>query len=289
MSFEGVRLAAELLEEGGSAGDAVEIVARYAEDLPEEHSVGYGGLPNERGFVELDAGFMDGGTLAVGALAALSDFRNPITIARSLSGRRRSFFLVGRGGEEYAAEKGFERANMLTPEARAKWEEELRRVREGGVDVHGHDTIGVVCLDKTGSICAGTSTSGLFMKKPGRVGDSPLPGSGYYADNEVGGAVATGVGEDIMKGCLSYEVVRLMRSGMAPAQAAVEAVSEFSARLMRKSGEVGPMSVVCMDINANFGAATNRPDFPFAFAAEGRLPALGFSEVRDGVVLTRWG
>src|SRR5690606_10503834 len=130
----------------------------------------------------------------------------------------------------------------------------LKETIEKGLSPYdGHDTVGMVALDSRNSMAAGTSTSGLFMKKRGRVGDSPLSGSGFYVDSEIGGATATGLGEDIMKGCVSYEIVRLMKEGYTPQGAADKAVAELNDLLIKKRKKAGDISVVCINNKGEFG------------------------------------
>lgn len=272
MALEGVRHASKMLENGLSAADSMEEAIKMVENNPLYTSVGYGGLPNEKCEVELDAGFMDGNTLSVGALGGIKDFKNPISIAKNLSEERYNIFLVGTGAEEYAHKNGFESKNMLTEESRKAWEKRIQEMKDKSLSPYdGHDTVGMVCIDKYENLVSGTSTSGLFMKKKGRVGDSPLPGSGYYADSQVGGAVATGLGEDIMKGCLSYEVVRLMQEGLHPQQAAEKVVYEFSKKLEKRRGKAGAISIVCMNKNGEWGVGTN-VEFTFAVATDEEEP-----------------
>lgn len=272
MALEGVRHASKMLENGLSAADSMEEAIKMVENNPLYTSVGYGGLPNEKCEVELDAGFMDGNTLSVGALGGIKDFKNPISIAKNLSEERFNIFLVGTGAEEYAHKSGFESKNMLTEESRKAWEKRIQEMKDKSLSPYdGHDTVGMVCIDKYENLVSGTSTSGLFMKKKGRVGDSPLPGSGYYADSRVGGAVATGLGEDIMKGCLSYEVVRLMEEGLHPQQAAEKVVYEFSKKLEKRRGKAGAISIVCMNKNGEWGVGTN-VEFSFAVATDEEEP-----------------
>lgn len=272
MALEGVRHASKMLENGLSAADSMEEAIKMVENNPLYTSVGYGGLPNEKCEVELDAGFMDGNTLSVGALGGIKDFKNPISIAKNLSEERFNIFLVGTGAEEYAHKSGFESKNMLTEESRKAWEKRIQEMKDKSLSPYdGHDTVGMVCIDKYENLVSGTSTSGLFMKKKGRVGDSPLPGSGYYADSRVGGAVATGLGEDIMKGCLSYEVVRLMEEGLHPQQAAEKVVYEFSKKLEKRRGKAGAISIVCMNKNGEWGVGTN-VEFTFAVATDEEEP-----------------
>ena len=215
MAVEGISKASQVLAEGGDAGDAIEIAVREVEDFPYYKSVGYGGLPNEEMEVELDAAFMDGDTLDIGAVAAIKDYANPVSIARRLSKEKVNNLLVGEGAEKFAHKEGFERKNMLTDRAKIHYRNRVKEVQALEIKPYsGHDTVGMVCLDTHGKMTSATSTSGLFMKKAGRVGDSPISGSGFYVDSKVGGASATGLGEDVMKGCVAYEIVRLMKDGI---------------------------------------------------------------------------
>ena len=118
MAYEGIEKASEMLREGKDAGDAIETAVREVEDFPYYKSVGYGGLPNEEMEVELDAAYMDGDTLDIGAVAAIRDFANPVSIARRLSKEPVNNLLVGEGAEKYAHKEGFERKNMLTDRAK---------------------------------------------------------------------------------------------------------------------------------------------------------------------------
>lgn len=302
MALEGIERASGVLGQGGLAGDAVELAIRDVEDFPYYKSVGYGGLPNEEMEVELDAAFMNGDTLEFGAVAALKNFSNPICVARALSTGDANNFLVGAGAEKFADRAGFERKNMLTDRAKKLYarrvaeeggrlsqdahclgepeaiEERARGVVQGavsdtvpsrvGIDQEGtspcgHDTVGVVCLDATGSMAAATSTSGLFMKRPGRVGDSPIPGAGFYADSAVGAAASTGLGEDVMKGCVGYEIVRLMGNGLHPQRACEQAIGIFTEKLKARRGHAGDMSFVAMDSRGRWGAASNIEGFSF--------------------------
>jgi len=271
MAVEGINKGAEILKAGGNAGDAVEAAVREVEDFPYYKSVGYGGLPNEEMEVELDAAYMDGDTLDVGAVAAIRDYANPISIARRLSKEKVNSMLVAEGAEKFAHKEGFERKNMLTERAKAHYRKRKQQDQEQELKPYiGHDTVGMVCLDAGGKVTAATSTSGLFMKKKGRVGDSPIVGSGFYADSEVGGASATGLGEDLMKGCISYEIVRLMKAGMHPQQACETAVSCLDAELTKRRGEAGDLSVVAMNNRGQWGVATNIDGFSFSVVTEGQ-------------------
>lgn len=268
MAYEGIDEAAELLKSGKDAADSVETAVKRVEDYPYYKSVGYGGLPNECCDVELDAAFMDGDDLSIGAVAGMRDFANPVSVARSLSKDRFNIFLVGAGAEAYAHQAGFERKNMLTERAKKLWKKRVKEITEKNLSPYdGHDTVGMICLDQSGKMTAATSTSGLFMKKRGRVGDSPLSGSGFYVDSQIGGATATGLGEDIMKGCLSYEAVKRMEEGRTPQQAADEALAALVLKLEKKRGKAGAMSIVCMNKDGDWGVGTN-VEFSFAVATE---------------------
>ncbi len=274
MAKEGIELADEMLKKGEVSGKAIETAIKAVEDFPYYKSVGYGGLPNEEQIVELDAGYMDGDTMSVGALGAIKDFANPISIAKKLSEEKVNNLLVGAGAEKYAKEMKFEEKEMLTDRAKAfyrKWKKEMDQELK---PYDGHDTVGMVCLDTSGTVTAATSTSGLFMKRSGRVGDSPIVGSGFYADSEVGGATATGLGEDLMKGCISYEIVRLMKEGLTPQAACEKAVTELDRKLREKRGEAGDLSVVAMNCKGEFGCATNIGGFSFSVATQEQEPVV---------------
>ena len=283
MAVEGITSSKQILEKGGTAGDAIENAIKMVEDYPFYKSVGYGGLPNEDCEVELDAAYMDGDTLDIGAVAGIKDYKNPISIARKLSKERFNCFLVGAGAEAYAHKEGFERVNMLTDRAKMHYQKRRKETIEKGLSPYdGHDTVGMIALDSEKKMVAGTSTSGLFMKKRGRVGDSPLSGSGFYVDSEVGGASATGLGEDLMKGCISYEIVRLMKEGYHPQEAADKAVEDLNAELKRRRGKAGDLSVVCLNNKGEFGVATNIDGFSFSVMTEDMEPTVYVCKNVDG-------
>lgn len=299
MALDGIEDVADGLAAGGSAADAVEGAVRDVEDNPYFKSVGFGGLPNEEMDVECDAAFMNGDTLEFGAVGAARGIANPVSVARSLAHGDANNFLVGEGATRYAAREGFEIKNMLTDRAIAHFRK--RVAEEGGVSPHsdrvlgepeaeqesargampaagidmegtspdGHDTVGIVALDANGSIAAATSTSGLFMKRAGRVGDSPVPGAGFYADSSAGAAASTGLGEDVMKGCVAYEIVRLMGEGMHPQDACERAISSFDNKLKRLRGHAGDISFVAVDTQGRWGAASNIEGFSFVVRSEG--------------------
>ena len=282
-AVEGITKASEMLKEGANAGDAIETAIREVEDFPYYKSVGYGGLPNEEMVVELDAAYMDGDTLDIGAIAAIKDFANPVSIAKRLSKEKVNNLLVGEGAEKFAHKEGFERKTMLTDRAKIHYKNRLKEIKDLEIKPYsGHDTVGMVCLDANGKMTSATSTSGLFMKKSGRVGDSPISGSGFYVDSKVGGASATGLGEDLMKGCVSYEIVRLMKEGMHPQDACEKAVNMFDLELKERRGKAGDMSLVAMNNKGEWGVATNIEGFSFAVATENEEPTVYLTKNVDG-------
>lgn len=277
MAKEGIEQGFEQLNQNGKASDAIETAIKAVEDFPYYKSVGYGGLPNEDQVVELDAGYMDGDTFDVGAICAIKDFANPISIAKKLSEEKVNNILVSYGAEKYAREHHFEEKEMLTDRAKAFYRKKKKELEQQAQELKpydGHDTVGMVCLDENGTVVAGTSTSGLFMKKPGRIGDSPFVGSGFYADSEVGGATATGLGEDLMKGCISYEIVRLMKDGLTPQEACEKAVNDLDAILKKRRTVAGDLSVVAMNNKGEFGCATNIDGFSFSVATSDVEPTV---------------
>ncbi|WP_282926673.1 N(4)-(beta-N-acetylglucosaminyl)-L-asparaginase [Helcococcus kunzii] len=287
MSLEGIENNYKCLKEGEDSGEIVENIIKDVEDFPFFKSVGYGGLPNEDMEVEMDAGFMDGNNFNIGAIAGIRDFSNPISIARKLSDEKVNCFLVGDGAERYAHKAGFERKNMLTDRAIIHYKNRVKkdRIKQEESELKpyiGHDTVGVVCLDTSNKISVGTSTSGLFMKKKGRVGDSPVIGSGFYADSEIGGASATGLGEDLMKGCISYEIVRLMSEGLTPQQACDKAVSDLEKKLIKLRGKAGDLSVVAINNKGEYGVSTNIEGFSFVYASEKHEPKVYLTKREAG-------
>ena len=258
MSYEPVKAAYEMLRSGGSAADAVEYAVSEVERNPAFTSVGLGGLPARDGEVYLDAGWMDGNSLRCGAVMAVRNVSSPVRAARMLCGRKKNWLLCGSGAERFAASAGIPMREMLTEEARRKWLEAKETAEEG------HDTVCVIARDDSGRMIVGTSTSGLFMKEPGRVGDTPIVGSGFYCDANIGGAAATGLGEEIMRGCLSYAAVSYMCQGKDAQSAAQLAVSMFRNRLAGMDESPEEISLITMDASGNTGAASTLESFPFS-------------------------
>jgi N4-(beta-N-acetylglucosaminyl)-L-asparaginase len=268
---EACKVGFEVLKAGGSALEAVERAANVTEEDPEVSSVGYGGLPNAEGVVELDAAIMDGNGHSAGAVAAMTGIRKPISVARLVMERTPHVLLAGHNARRFALQNGFTEAELLTDAARKRWKAWLQeRIapdvahfdEAGKRDTRcerSHDTIGLCALDCFGNLAAGCTTSGLFGKMPGRVGDSPIIGSGLYVDNEVGASAATGNGDEMMKVCLSYRVVMQMERGMPPQEACEEAIRY----LLRKRPRHQQHGAACIALSRNgeIGAAATREGF----------------------------
>jgi len=244
------QVAWKTLSAGGSALDAVEAGARWAESDLCNPTVGRCGNPDRDGVLSLDASIMDGDGRC-GSVAALSDIAHPVSVARRVMEQTPHVMLVGEGAQQFAVQQGFERRKLLTPEAEKAWREWLktaqytpeinaeRRSRPG--DSSNHDTLGMLAIDAQGRLAGACTTSGMAWKIHGRVGDSPIIGAGLYVDNEVGAATASGVGEEMIRNAASFLVVELMRQGRSPAEACREAI----ARVVRKRPEASKTLQVC--------------------------------------------
>ncbi|MGL5042248.1 MAG: N(4)-(beta-N-acetylglucosaminyl)-L-asparaginase [Culicoidibacterales bacterium] len=275
MSQEALKTFENVVKKGGKASDFIPQMVKVVEDYPFYKSVGYGGLPNEAGIVQLDAAYMDGNTLAFGAVAGIEDFANPILIAQQLSENRYNSFLIGKGAIDYAKTAGFTQKQMLSPRAKKIWENRKKAITDQNLTPYdGHDTVCILGKDTSGTIIAATSTSGLFMKKDGRVGDSPISGSGLYANSKIGAAAATGLGEDIMKTCVSYQTVAYMEDGLTAQQAVDKAVKKATSILKTQSGKAGDISVVALDKEGNYGCATNMEEFSYVVMGENLDPTV---------------
>ncbi|HLF65087.1 MAG TPA: N(4)-(beta-N-acetylglucosaminyl)-L-asparaginase [Saprospiraceae bacterium] len=224
----------EKFKESGSILDSVEAGANVTELDPDDMSVGYGGLPNEDGVVTLDASVMYGPTHKCGSVASLENIKRACSVARLVMERTDHIMLVGPGALRFAKAHGFPEENLLTDEARRvwlRWKENMSTQddwlpepnNDYGLKDRPKGTINVLGIDGNGNVAGITTTSGLFGKLAGRVGDSPIIGAGLYVDNAVGAAGATGRGEEVIRTCGSFLTVEYMRHGMSP-QEACEAV-----------------------------------------------------------------
>lgn len=266
----------QVLSSGGSALNAVEEGCTRCEELQCDGTVGYGGSPDEDGETTLDAMIMDGNTLNVGAVGCLRRIKPAIRVARNVMEKTRHTFLVGEKATDFAVGQGFPEESLSTEKSAEMWRQwkeagrqqnfwEINQRNDGNSVQWGernHDTIGMLALDSKGNLAAGTSTNGAKFKIPGRVGDSPIPGAGAYADNEVGAAAATGDGDVMMRILPSLLAVEAMRQGSNPAEAAEQVV----ARVARKFPDfVG--AVVTLNRDGEWGAACYGIEtFPFVVA-----------------------
>lgn len=232
-----VQKAMDMIQRGADALDAVIAGVNLVEDDPADDSVGYGGLPNEEGVVELDAAVMHGPSHRAGAVASLRNIKNPSSVARLVMERTDHVLIVGEGALKFARAHGFKEENLLTESSRKKWlkwKETLSK-EDDWLPPHGIDeedigsnyiehvrntgTIHLGALDAKGDLSCVTTTSGLAYKIPGRIGDSPILGAGLYVDNDVGSAGSTGRGEANLLNCSSVMIVEWMRQGKTPEEA----------------------------------------------------------------------
>ncbi len=216
--------AGQVLEEGKSSLDAIEQGCRVEEANADGQSVGLGGLPDRDGNVTLDACIMnkDGN---YGAVVYMKNIVHAISVARKVMEETPHVILAGKGAEQYAVSEGFKRENLLTEASKKAWEEwKVKSEYKPIINIENHDTIGMLAIDKKGDISGGCTTSGLAFKMAGRVGDSPIIGSGLFIDNKIGGATATGMGEEVLKTVGSFLIVELMRQGRTPQEACEEAI-----------------------------------------------------------------
>ena len=249
---------AEVLARGGSALDAVEAAVRILEDDP-LFNAGTGATLTAAGDVELDAAIMDGDTLRCGAVTVVKDVRNPVSLARAVMERTAHVLLAGPAASELAREVGLptcENAFLVTPAQRARWE----AARRGG-EASRTGTVGAVARDRRGHLAAATSTGGMSMKRPGRVGDTPLVGCGTYADDALAAVSCTGHGEKIIQLTLARHAADLVGAGRSAMEAAREAV----ALLGRRVGGEGGLIVVAP--SGELGFAHNTPAMARAWTA----------------------
>ena len=223
----------EILENEGTALDAVEATIRILEDTP-LFNAGKGAVFNGQGKNELDASIMDGETLGAGAVASVTTIKNPITAARSVMKRSKHVLLVGRGAEIFAAAQGLD---IVDPEYffdQRRWDKLLKVKESENASINGllgeekkFGTVGVLALDRNGNLAAGTSTGGLTNKMHGRVGDSPIIGAGTYANNKTCAVSGTGEGEYFMRNLVAYDVSALMEyRGMSVEEAAEKVIHD---------------------------------------------------------------
>ncbi|XP_052018255.1 N(4)-(beta-N-acetylglucosaminyl)-L-asparaginase [Apodemus sylvaticus] len=272
------------LVSGGSALDAVENGCAMCEKEQCDGTVGFGGSPDEFGETTLDAMIMDGTAMDVGAVGGLRRIKNAIGVARKVLEHTTHTLLVGNSATKFAESMGFPKEDLSTNTSRALHLDWLSRNCQPNywrnvipdpskycgpykpfgfleqsnpaykeVDIHGHDTIGMIVIHKMGHTAAGTSTNGLKFKIPGRVGDSPIPGAGAYADDTAGAAAATGDGDTLLRFLPSYQAVEYMRGGDDPAIACRKVISRIQTYYPDFFG-----AVICANVTGSYGAACNR-------------------------------
>ncbi len=260
---------------GGSPLDAVEQGIRAVESS-DNRSVGLSGLPNAAGVVQLDSCIMAGPGHRAGSVAALEGIRHPISAARRVMERTPHVMLAGEGARLFALEEGLESVPIDSAARNEAWHRKRMAERQAAGETKkaadNHDTIALLVLAAGGEIAGGCSTSGWAGKLPGRVGDSPIVGSGLYVDNEVGAAGATGLGENIMRYCGSFLVVELMRQGLHPAAACMEALRRMARQ--DPKGTALSVSFVALDRHGRFGSASAGQSFQYAVTTRSRRQLL---------------
>jgi N4-(beta-N-acetylglucosaminyl)-L-asparaginase len=274
-----VEKAMDLLRAGSDPLDAAIAGVAIVEADPNDHTVGYGGIPNEEGIVELDAAVMHGPTHGGGSVASLRNIMHPAAVARMVMKRTDHCLLVGEGALKFARAHGFPETNLLTDEAREIWlhwketngkdsdwippaDSELSAPVRRFFGIREHGTIHCSALDTHGNLGCTTTTSGLYYKIPGRVGDSPILGAGLWLDNEVGSAGSTGRGEANLLNLSSHTMVEAMRRGMDPKDAALEACKRIAAttkspRLLDPKGRPNfDVKFYCINKDGRFAGAS---------------------------------
>lgn len=278
----------EILKKGGDTLDAAVAVVTVVEDDPNDDSVGYGGLPNEEGEVELDASVMHGPTHRAGSVASVRRIKNVSRLAKTVMEKTNHVMIVGDGARRFAVAEGFEEMNLLTEHSRKiwlAWKASSSFNWRPGVDspewkehisaLFDHDeekiayaerviahpptgTIPCMAVDAKGDISATTTTSGLSWKIPGRVGDSPIIGAGCCVDNEVGAAGSTGKGEENIKISGGHTIIEMMRKGMSPEQACLEALARIAHNYKNDKKRLGTFHIYFYALNKDgvHGAAS---------------------------------
>lgn len=239
----------KVLSAKGRALDAVEAGVRLVEADPAERSVGYGGRPDRDGKVTLDACIMDE-LSNIGSVVCLEEIMHPISVARAVMEKTPHTMLCGEGAKDFALAQGFTKQNLLVKASEDEWKEWLKTSEyKPKANIENHDTIGMIAMDMNGNLSGACSTSGMAFKMHGRVGDSPIIGSGLFVDNEVGAATATGQGEDICRVVGAHTVVELMRQGHSPEAACKKAVERIAAITKLRKKELSDLQVGFIAIN----------------------------------------
>jgi len=278
--LRGVQRAGELLAQGMDTLDAAIEGVKIQELDPNDASVGYGGLPNEEGVVQLDASCMHGPTNRAGAVGCLEGIKTPSVVAKYVLMYTEHVLLVGEGAKRFALSYGFKEEDLLTERSREaclRW-----RARRGPGDNwievpdderfsrEEHGTINMNVVNANGDVSSVTTTSGLAWKIPGRVGDSPIIGAGQYTDNAIGAAGSTGRGESCIQACGAFLTVEFMRRGMSPTDACLETLRRVIAtsepRLLDERGRpTFGLNFYAVNKQGEFGGASMTPSRYAAF------------------------
>ena len=254
-------MAGSLLEKGVDALSAAVSGVAVEEENPKNTTVGYGGAPDRSGIVTLDACVMNH-IGDCGSVIAVENIVNVARLAKDVMEKTPHVMLAGKGAQEFAISEGYKREDLLTQKSKEDWKKWLESEDyKPIINIENHDTIGMLCLDKNNNISGACSTSGLAYKMKGRVGDSPIIGSGLFIDNKIGGAVATGLGEEVVKTVGSFLVVELMRQGKSPQEACESAVK----RIVKSNSQKDKFQVAYIAINKNgeVGSYSIEPGFTF--------------------------
>ncbi|GGW29917.1 N(4)-(beta-N-acetylglucosaminyl)-L-asparaginase [Arenibacter certesii] len=270
----------EVLEKGGSSLDAVEQGVMVEEADLNNETVGNGGRPDRDGRVTLDACIMDKDANC-GAVLCMENIAHPISVARKVMEETPHVMLAGKGAEQFAYEQGFPKTNLLTEKAKKEWMAWKKDSQyETIINIENHDTIGMLAIDKDGDIAGACTTSGMAYKMAGRVGDSPIIGAGLFVDNEVGGATATGVGEEVVRTVGSFLIVELMRQGKSPQEACEEGVK----RIMEKNKDRKDFQIGFIAINkkGETGGYCIHPGFSYrTYSEDGHINNPADSFLKD--------
>ena len=239
---------------------AVEGVA-VEEENPKNTTVGFGGAPDRTGKVTLDACVMNH-LGDCGAVVAVENIVNVARLAKDVMEKTPHVMLAGKGAQDFAISQGYKQTDLLTEKSKEDWKKWLESEEyKPIINIENHDTIGMLCLDKNNNISGACTTSGLAYKMRGRVGDSPIIGSGLFIDNKIGGAVATGLGEEVVKTVGSFLVVELMRQGKSPQEACETAVK----RIVSSNSQENKFQVayIAMNKNGDVGSYSIEPGFTY--------------------------
>lgn len=256
----------EVLKNKGNSLDAVEQGVMVEEADINNQTVGKGGRPDRDGNVTLDACIMDKDGNC-GAVLYLQNIAHPISVARKVMEETPHVMLAGKGAEQFAYEQGFDKVDLLTEKSKQEYLEWKKTSEyKTSINIENHDTIGMLAIDINGDISGACTTSGMAYKIGGRIGDSPIIGAGLFVDNEVGGATATGVGEEVVRTVGSFLIVELMRQGKSPQEACEEGVKRIIAK--NKNYNDFQIGFIAINKNGETGSYCIQPGFTYRMYSE---------------------